>query len=631
MSVIDSFVKKIRAIPPLYLQLLLIIAVISMMILSSIVFAINMTQGHLYTDATNLLARTRLRIEAEMIDSENTLPAISTAIRDMILQGADEEIILKYMRNVSTALETQTSRSSFESLYGYFEVFGNAFLHTPPWDTPIDYNPTDRPWFRTAVEAEGNVAITPIYMSTRLNHHIVAYSQRIFDEEGRALGVLCLNIPVQRIIDIVAGMRLTKGSYGILLDENLDILYHPDPYVIGGNIHETADEIPILTEETSDKTLLGFNLFEQESINYRGELSFTFSIRLENGWILCIVMPKAEYYQELRVLEIILGCLGLILMLALSYVLISIEKRKNTELEKQHALTNIERTKSERLAFWYKSILDAIPYPITVTDAKMNWTFFNKAFEDFAGINLDDMTGKPCSNWGAHICNTPDCGIACAKRGLKRTYFTQNGKSHQLDVEILKDLKGETTGFIEVVQDITKIEEMASKQADAEAANQAKSLFLANMSHEMRTPMNSIIGFSELAQDCDIPAKIKEYLGKILGNAEHLLYIINDILDVSKIESGKMSLERIPFDLHEIFSSCQSVMMPKANQKGVSLSYYAPTEPFNDKNLLGDPARLRQVILNILSNAVKFTNFGSVKLSASVKKNTKTLSQYILK
>jgi len=164
---------------------------------------------------------------------------------------------------------------------------------------------------------------------------------------------------------------------------------------------------------------------------------------------------------------------------------------------------------------------------------------------------------------------------------------------------------------------IVKSMENAKLEHDkAEAANKAKSLFLANMSHEIRTPMNSIIGFSELALEDEMPPKTRKYLDNIHGSAEWLLNIINDILDVSKIESGKIKLENIPFDLPDIFAHCQSVIIPKAEQKGVSLYCYA--EPSFGKKLLGDPVRLRQIIINLLSNAVKFTNVGIIKLMASI-------------
>jgi signal transduction histidine kinase/CheY-like chemotaxis protein len=149
------------------------------------------------------------------------------------------------------------------------------------------------------------------------------------------------------------------------------------------------------------------------------------------------------------------------------------------------------------------------------------------------------------------------------------------------------------------------------------AASAAKSRFLANMSHEIRTPMNAVIGFTELALDGGNTAKIKEYLREILENSKGLLQIINDILDISKIESGKMELERIPFDLHELFAACRAVIMPKAAEKGITLQFYA--EPSTGKKMIGDPTRLRQVLLNLLTNAVKFTHTGIIKLSATVK------------
>ena len=169
-------------------------------------------------------------------------------------------------------------------------------------------------------------------------------------------------------------------------------------------------------------------------------------------------------------------------------------------------------------------------------------------------------------------------------------------------------------------------EEADRLRKDAEALSISKSAFLANMSHEIRTPMNSIVGFSELALDGEVSPKTRDYLIKIQTNAEWLLQIINDILDISKVESGKMELENIPFDMHELFISCRTLIMPKAVEKGITLYFYV--EPSIGRRPLGDPTRLRQVLVNLLSNAVKFTNTGMVKLHAALKemgKNTITM------
>jgi len=159
-------------------------------------------------------------------------------------------------------------------------------------------------------------------------------------------------------------------------------------------------------------------------------------------------------------------------------------------------------------------------------------------------------------------------------------------------------------------------DEIVSLKEKAEGSSRFKSEFLANMSHEIRTPMNSIVGFSELALDDDISPKTNRYLKNILENAEWLLQIINDILDISKIESGKMELEKVPFDLRDLLNACQSIVLPKAIDKGLRLTFYA--EPPTGRTLIGDPTRLRQVIINLLSNAIKFTKTGVVRFQSSV-------------
>jgi len=181
--------------------------------------------------------------------------------------------------------------------------------------------------------------------------------------------------------------------------------------------------------------------------------------------------------------------------------------------------------------------------------------------------------------------------------------------------KMLEKLVKERTGELNNSQ-----KELEKALLTAQTANHAKTTFLANMSHEIRTPMNSILGFAELGLDGDVPEKTKEYLSNIKMNTEWLLQIINDILDISKIESGKMELENIPFNMHELFASCRLFVMPKAVEKGIAIYFYA--EPSIGKMPLGDPTRLRQVLVNLLSNAIKFTNTGMIKVHAAITAET---------
>ncbi len=307
----------------------------------------------------------------------------------------------------------------------------------------------------------------------------------------------------------------------------------------------------------------------------------------------------------------------------------------------EQMLHRFQTADSERQA-----VLDAATgLSIISTDLEGNIKLFSRGASLLFGYSAREMVDK-CNilslhldeelhRYGKDIFTKIDSPLAAMKLfeqyvKQKRTaagqwnYIRKDGTSLPvaLSVTPLHDGEGHMVGYLFTAMDMTARKmlehELTNAKEAAESANASKGDFLARMSHEIRTPMNGIIGMSHLLQKTDLNSHQHNYVEKVLGSANTLLKLINDILDFSKIDAGKLKLEKTPFTLENILNNLVNIVGLQADAKGLELLFkIAPEVP--DK-IVGDPLRLGQILMNLSSNAVKFTEKGEIVISIGVEK-----------
>ncbi len=233
-------------------------------------------------------------------------------------------------------------------------------------------------------------------------------------------------------------------------------------------------------------------------------------------------------------------------------------------------------------------------------------------------IDQDVISGGHLEQWEQMVPGEPIT--------LEGVHRRKDGTTFSVEIRLMVFESGGERLMLGVVRDITERkrseEELKKAKEEAETANKSKSDFLANMSHEIRTPMNAVIGMAGLMLDTPLDTEQKEYLGIIRSSSDALLQVINDVLDFSKIEAGKMDFEVLDFDLRTAMN--ETIILPAmaAQKKGIEFIYEIDSEV--PSLLRGDPGRLRQIVLNLTNNAVKFTEEGEVVVRISLEKETKT-------
>ncbi|MBU1363824.1 MAG: PAS domain S-box protein [Gammaproteobacteria bacterium] len=327
-----------------------------------------------------------------------------------------------------------------------------------------------------------------------------------------------------------------------------------------------------------------------------------------------------------------------------------ITPRKQAERKQKAQLAQL-RELNEQLATAEEGMrrlsaaVEQSPASIVITDLNARIIFVNEAFTQASGYTAAEVIGQNPrilqsgeTPWETYRDMWPT--LLAGKTWRGEFINRRKDGSHYLELATIspvRDNAGAVTHYVAAKEDITerrhteaellahrrhleslveqRTGELAAAKEKADAANRAKSEFLANMSHEIRTPMNAIIGLNYLLRQSPLRADQHEKLLKVSAAAEHLLQIINDILDLSKIEAGKVLLESYAFSPAEVLQNVGAMIRDRVTSKGLGLNIDASRLP---ERALGDVTRLRQVLLNFAGNAVKFTKTGSISLTGEL-------------
>jgi signal transduction histidine kinase/DNA-binding NarL/FixJ family response regulator/HPt (histidine-containing phosphotransfer) domain-containing protein len=482
MPIFKKIFKKTTIRSPLYVQIIFTISAFLLMVILSYIFMRNIVHKDLLQNTENIFITAETKFTSDLMEPQITLDGFARTVRNMIMRGDDADKLHEYFYEISSyMISGKENYPSFNGFLGYFETLPNgpAFIESPEWDRPENFNPSERQWYRDAIEANGKIAETIMYNDVIYKDIMLINTICLFDDKGRRLGVVGLRVRINPIGEYIVSTAEKKGGYGVLLSKNLIILAHPNNDYIFKSLFDPELTLSAIANDLSE----GKDIIERPFISFKQEQAVAFFKRIENGWFLGVVIPKTPYYKSVTHMALILIILGSALALVLILVLIRVDRERD--------------------------------------------------------------------------------------------------------------------------------------RADIE--NKHKTSFLTNMSHEIRTPMNAIIGMTDLLSYEQLSKRQMGFVTDIKASANTLLSIINDILDLSKIEAGKMALKPGNYNFHMLLDNIHSMFSYIAEKKG--LEFFYELEGDIPHYLYGDDIRLKQVITNICGNAIKYTEKGYIKLKVTAADN----------
>jgi len=345
---------KSRAINSTYLQMFIIVIAFLIMGISSFFFVRSIENKHLIKESETALAFTEAEITANLLEPETFLSGYSETIRSMLIKGEDASALYAYMESVTNYLiNYKEVMSGMITTHGYFFTWGGKYLNARDLTPPENFSPENQPWYQKTINAEGDIIISEPYKDLITKNYILTFSRYITDNDDNPLAIICLDLELNRIYKYAVSINLTESSYGILVNDEMTIIAHPEQYFIGEKLYNADSGIALLANEL--KT--GSNITERRIKNYLREDSIVHFKKIKYDWFLGIVIPVNEYYRSVNNMAAFLIILGSLLAWGLCTMLYYIAQAKKKSDIRTQQKSNFLATMSHEIRTPLNAIL----------------------------------------------------------------------------------------------------------------------------------------------------------------------------------------------------------------------------------------------------------------------------------
>ena len=580
-----------------YTQAFVVLFAFFLMVISSYWFISRSERNHLHKNAEDAILYTEANIKSDMLELETLLGVVSETIKAMLEKGDDADAINEYILLINNYVEAGSERRLYSAtgIFGAFDVFGGRMLiGYDSWIPPDNYSQTVRPWYTGAVLAAGEISITEPYINEYSKQNTITLSRRIFDHNRRALGIICLNIELNRISQYVVDTQFVEGGYGFLLSENLLVIAHPDPDILNVPFLDTKSGVALYMNELSEKGRVS----EALTYNYRGEKVIAFIQKLQNGWYMGVVTPRESYFQSTRNLAITLSALGVIFAALLIWLLLNISTQKASSEERMQVMFNATPLVAYIFNKHFK-VIDCNQNAVTLFDLSSKQEFCEKFYDLLPEYQPDGRL-------------TADIGTEVTKRTLEEgscrfewTYQKFSGELVPCEVTCIRVMyKNNLTivGYMRDLREEKKMLKMVQQRALLlDTVNSAATVLLSGNTLESFDTL--LLRSLELVGHCLDVDRVQIWRNELYNDGMHFVLRYEWLSDFGK------KCKPVPYGVH--FSYASKKEWESKFLRGENINAPLCELPQEDQAFLGE-YQMKSIVILPMFLEEKFWGFFSI-------------------